>query len=169
MLTNDLGTVAVAAKHGGVEEVLKLDLQLNRPIRMMLAQITPSIESAINDIGKIAVEWKFDGARVQIHKNRDEIKIFSRRLEDVTTSLPDIVKAVKERVKSESVILDGEAVAIDENGRPRAFQEILKRFRRKYDVEMAVKSIPLTLNLFDILYLNGKACLICPFVTEGKS
>ncbi len=159
MLTNDLGTVAVAAKHGGEEEVAKLDLQLNRPIRMMLAQITPSIESAINDIGKIAVEWKFDGARVQIHKNGDKIRIFSRRLEDVTASLPDIVAAVEDRVKIESVILDGEAVAVDENGRPRAFQEILKRFRRKYDVENAVKSIPLTLNLFDILYLNGKSLL----------
>lgn len=159
MLTNDLGVVAAAAKHGGAEEVSKLDIELNRPIKMMLAQVTPSIETALNDIGEIAVEWKFDGARVQIHKEGDNVRIFSRKLEDVTSSLPDIVAAVKERVRAESVILDGEAVAIDENGRPRAFQEILKRFRRKYDVDSTVKAIPLTLNLFDILYLNGKSML----------
>jgi DNA ligase-1 len=159
MLTNDLGTVAAAGKRGGTDEVAGLGIRINRPIKMMLAQVTPNIESAINDIGELAVEWKFDGARVQIHRDGDSIRIFSRRLEDVTASLPDIVAAVREQVKTESVILDGEAVAVDENGRPRAFQEILKRFRRKYDVESTIKAIPLSLNIFDILYLDGKSLL----------
>ncbi|MCD4806664.1 MAG: ATP-dependent DNA ligase [Methanococcoides sp.] len=155
MVTNDLGLVAVAAKEGGIEEISKLRVELDRPIKMMLAQVTPSIEAAIKDLGMLAVEWKFDGARVQIHKNGDSVNIFSRRLENVTLSLPDIVESVKLHVKADSAILEGEAVAVDENGAPRAFQDILKRFRRKYDVEAMVREIPLTLNLFDILYLNG--------------
>ncbi|SES68401.1 DNA ligase-1 [Methanococcoides vulcani] len=162
MLTNDLGLVAIAAKEGGLEAVSKLGMELNRPIKMMLAQVTPSIETAINDLGVVAVEWKFDGARVQIHKDGDNINIFSRRLENVTGSLPDIVEAVKENVKADSAIIEGEAVAVDEHGNPRAFQDILKRFRRKYDVETTVREIPLILNLFDILYLNGEVLIDTP-------
>uniref|UniRef100_UPI003FA5BD71 ATP-dependent DNA ligase n=1 Tax=Methanococcoides sp. TaxID=1966350 RepID=UPI003FA5BD71 len=135
MVTNDLGLVAVAAKEGGIEEISKLRMELDRPIKMMLAQVTPSIEAAIKDLGMLAVEWKFDGARVQIHKNGDSVNIFSRRLENVTLSLPDLVEAVKLHVDADSAILEGEAVAVDGNGAPRAFQDILKRFRRKYDVE----------------------------------
>ncbi|NYT20070.1 MAG: DNA ligase, partial [Methanosarcinales archaeon] len=142
MLTNDLGLVAVAAKEGGAEAVSKLGMELNRPIKMMLAQVTPSIETAVNDLGVVAVEWKFDGARVQIHKDGNNINIFSRRLENVTRSLPDIVEAVRENVKADSAILEGEAIAVDEKGNPRAFQDILKRFRRKYDVETTVREIP---------------------------
>jgi len=134
-------------------------MELDRPIKMMLAQVTPSIEAAIKDLGMLAVEWKFDGARVQIHKNGDSVNIFSRRLENVTLSLPDIVEAVKLHVKADSAILEGEAVAVDETGAPRAFQDILKRFRRKYDVEAMVREIPLTLNLFDILYLDGEVLM----------
>ncbi len=156
MLTNDMGLVAVTARSGGSEEVTKLGIELRRPIRMMLAQVTPTIESAISEMETVAIEWKFDGARVQIHKDGDNITLFSRRLEDVTRSLPDIVSAVKENVKADSAILDGEAFAVDESGRPRAFQEILKRFRRKYDVELTAREIPLTLRLFDLVYLNGE-------------
>ncbi|MGP8331812.1 MAG: ATP-dependent DNA ligase [Methanosarcinaceae archaeon] len=156
MLTNDMGLVAVTARSGGSGAVKKLGIELRRPIRMMLAQITPTIESAINEMETVAIEWKFDGARVQIHKDGDNVTLFSRRLEDVTRSLPDIVSAVKENVKADSAILDGEAFAVDKSGRPRAFQEILKRFRRKYDVELTAREIPLTLRLFDLVYLNSK-------------
>ncbi|MDG6243836.1 MAG: ATP-dependent DNA ligase [Methanolobus sp.] len=164
MLTNDLGLVASTASTEGRNGVLSLGLRLNRPIRMMLAQVTPSLDAAISDIGIAAVEWKFDGARVQIHKDGDNVTLFSRRLENITDSLPDIVEAVKENVIADTAILDGEAVAIDENGRPRAFQEILKRFRRKYDVQSTARDIPLTLNLFDIMYLNGEELLNLPLV-----
>jgi len=162
MLTNDLGLVATTARNGGRDAVLSLGLELNRPIRMMLAQITPSLDAALSDIGIAAVEWKFDGARVQIHKEGDNVTLFTRRLENITDSLPDIVEAVRENVSAGSAILDGEAVAIDENGRPRAFQDILKRFRRKYDVQSTAREIPLILNLFDIMYLNGEELLDLP-------
>jgi DNA ligase-1 len=164
MLTNDLGLVAVTAKEGGRDAVQSLGLELNRPIRMMLAQVTPDFNIALSDLGTAAVEWKFDGARVQIHKEGDNITLFSRRLENITDSLPDIVEAVRENIDAESAILDGEAVAIDENGRPRAFQDILKRFRRKYDVQSTAREIPLILNLFDIMYLNGEELLDLPLV-----
>lgn len=164
MLTNDLGLVALTAKEGGRDAVLLLGLELNRPIRMMLAQVTPSLDAALSDLGTAAVEWKFDGARVQIHKDGDNITLFSRRLENITDSLPDIVQAVRANVNADSAILDGEAVAIDEDSRPRAFQDILKRFRRKYDVQSTAREIPLILNLFDIMYLNGEELLDLPLV-----
>ena len=164
MLTNDLGLVAVTAREGGRDAVQVLGLELNRPIRMMLAQVTPDFEAALSDIGTAAIEWKFDGARVQIHKQGDNITLFSRRLENITDSLPDIVEAVRENIDAQSAILDGEAVAIDENGRPRAFQDILKRFRRKYDVQSTAREIPLILNLFDIMYLNGEELMDLPLV-----
>ncbi|WP_406657822.1 ATP-dependent DNA ligase [Methanolobus sp. ZRKC2] len=168
MLTNDLGLVATTAKQGGTEAVSELDLQLDRPIRMMLAQITPTLEATLSDIGEAAIEWKFDGARVQIHKDGDKIKLYSRRLEDISNSLPDIVESVKKYVHADSAILDGEAVAIDEEGHPRAFQDILKRFRRKYDVHSTAKEIPLTLNIFDIMYLNGKNLIDEPLVKRRE-
>lgn len=168
MLSNDLGLVASSAREGGRDAVLSLGLKLNRPIRMMLAQITPSLDAALSEIGTAAVEWKFDGARVQIHKEGDNITLFSRRLENITNSLPDIVEAVKDNVSAESAILDSEAVAIDKNGRPRAFQDILKRFRRKYDVHATAREIPLILNLFDIMYLNGEELLDIPLVQRRE-
>ena len=159
MLTNDMGLVALTARQGGSEALSKLGLELNRPIKLMLAQITPSLESALSNMDEAAIEWKFDGARVQIHKDGDDVVLYSRRLEDITQSLPDIVEAVKKYVKVDTAILDGEAVATDSDGMPRPFQDILKRFRRKYDVNSTAREIPLTLNLFDIMYLNGQSLI----------
>lgn len=162
MLTNDMGLVAVTAKERGNEALLNLGLQVGRPIKLMLAQVTPDVETAIRELGVVAAEWKFDGARVQIHKKGNNVTLYSRRLENITGSLPDIAAAVKKAVKADSAILDGEAVAIDEDGRPKPFQEILKRFRRKYDVQNKVRHIPLILNLFDIMYLNGESLIELP-------
>jgi len=161
MLTNDLGLVAATAKKG-VEELKKLDITPGRPVKMMLAQVAKSMESAIDEMKEAAVEWKYDGARVQIHKVNDEVTLFSRRLENVTKSLPDVVKAIEDAVAYKQVILEGEAIAIGEDGRPRPFQDILKRFRRKYDIEKMVKEIPLHLTLFDTLYVNGKSLIHKP-------
>lgn len=148
MLINDLGEVSVTALHHNLGAA---EIKIGRPIKMMLAQL-----GSFNDITTVyAIEWKFDGTRVQIHKNRDHVRIFSRRFEDVTNSLPDIVKLVKSRITANQAILDGEVVAIGADGKPLAFQEILKRFRRKYDVSAMVQKIPLYLNLFDIMYLDG--------------
>jgi len=151
-LSNDLGLVAQKAKENKLSE---LSILVNRPIKVMLAQLGGGIESSLEEMGTVAVEWKFDGSRVQIHKNGDDVQIFSRRLENVTQSLPEVVKAVKDHVHARNAILDGEAVAMGEDGRPLAFQEILKRFRRKYNVQRLAAKIPLRIYLFDLVYLNG--------------
>ena len=152
MLINDLGEVAVTAFHHDLEQV---SIMLGRPIKMMLAQI-----GSFDDVtGAYAAEWKFDGARVQIHKDGDNVRIFSRRLEDVTNSLPDVVNMIKSQVTANQVILDGEVVATGPAGKPLAFQEIMRRFRRKYKVSAMAEKVPLHLNLFDIMYLDGEALI----------
>lgn len=168
LLTNDLGLVAITAKKEGKEGLIKLGVMINRPLRMMLAQIGAGINETIKEMGYVAVEWKYDGARVQIHKNENDITIYSRKLEDVTSSLPDLVKSIRTNVLTNCVILDGEAVAIGKNNRPMAFQEILRRFRRKYDVSTTAIEIPLCLNLFDILYLNGDSLIDIPLIKRRE-
>ncbi|WNY28769.1 DNA ligase [Methanimicrococcus stummii] len=167
MVTNDLGDVATVSKKGGAEALSHQHIQVDRPVKMMLAQVTNSIEAAFAELDEAAVEWKFDGARLQIHKNGDDIQLFTRRLENVTNSLPDVVKAVTDSVTAENAVLDGEAVAIDENGNPRPFQDILRRFRRKYDVETTSRDIPIHVNLFDLLYADGVSCIEKP-LTERR-
>jgi DNA ligase-1 len=157
-LTNDMGLVAVAARRGTLSQ---LSVIINHPIKMMLASLGESIAAALGEIGTAAIEWKYDGARVQIHKEGDSVAIFSRRMENVTASLPEIVLAARQ-ITAKSAILDGEAVAIGKDGRPMAFQEILKRFRRKYNVEKLAAQIPLRLFLFDLIYLDDKSVTHLP-------
>lgn len=161
-LTNDMGLVAVSAKKGTLSD---LGVMLNHPIKMMLAQLGEGIPAALKETGAAgpaAIEWKYDGARVQIHKDGERVRLFSRRLENVTDSLPEIVRAAAQKVYAKKAILDGEAVAIGRDGRPMAFQEILKRFRRKYNVEKLAAEIPLQLFLFDLIYLDGKSVIDLP-------
>jgi len=168
MVTNDLGQVAVASKTGGVEALKRQHIRVDRPVKMMLAQVTSSIEAAFAELGEAAIEWKFDGARLQIHKNGDNVRLYSRRLEDVTDSLPDVVQTVLSSVTAKDAVLDGEAVAIDENGKIRPFQDILRRFRRKYDVETTSHTIPIHVNLFDLLYADGESYIEKP-LTERRN
>jgi DNA ligase-1 len=164
-LTNDMGLVAVSAKRGTLSD---LSVAINRPMKMMLAQLSEGIPSALAEMGTAAIEWKYDGARVQIHKDDGKVRIYSRRLENVTASLPEIVRAALKQIRAESAILDGEAVALSEDGRPRAFQEILKRFRRKYNVEKLAAEIPLSLYLFDLLYLDGQSVIELPLLERRE-
>ena len=157
-LTNDMGLVAVSARRGTLSE---LSVMINHPIKMMLAQLGESIAAAIGESGTAAIEWKYDGARVQIHKDGEKARVFSRRLENVTASLPEIVQAARQ-ISAKSAILDGEAVAFGKDGRPMAFQQILKRFRRKYNVEKLAAQIPLRLFLFDLIYLDGRSVIDLP-------
>ncbi len=157
MLTNDFGKVAVTVAEDGEEGLESLSMEIGVPLKPMLAQITSSMENGLEDVGRAGIEIKYDGARVQIHKQGPNVKIFSRRLEDVTNALPDIVQNTLEAVKAEDVILDGEAVAIDpETNKPRPFQDMLRRFRRKYDVKKSAEKMPFVVYIFDILLLNGE-------------
>ncbi|WP_457554695.1 ATP-dependent DNA ligase [Candidatus Pyrohabitans sp.] len=164
MIANDFGVVARTANRDGESGLAEIKMQVGRPIRPMLAQLAPSIEKVFEELGRAALEIKYDGARVQIHKRGDEVRIFSRRLENVTSALPDIAGRAARAIKAEEAIVEGEAVAIDpETRRPRAFQDILRRFRRKYNVEEMVREIPFETYLFDILYLEGEVMIDLPF------
>lgn len=156
---NDLGEVAVRASRGE-EALTEVRLRIFHPVRMMLAR-QGTISQVLSDAGSIAVEYKYDGARIQFHKQGDQGKIYSRRLEDVTGSLPDVVGMLV-AATDHDVVLDGEVIAI-EHGRPMPFQTVLKRFRRKHGVADAALATTLVPNIFDILYLDGEMLLSRPF------
>jgi len=169
MLTGDIGEVATKAKVQGKEGVLKLQFRIFRPVKPMLAQTAEDLDEIIKEHGgKTALEYKLDGARIQIHKSEDTVRIFSRRLSDVTLSLPEIVQLIRNEVRVGEAILEGEVVAVGEDGSPLLFQHLMRRFRRVHDIEDMVKKIPVKLYLFDILYLNGQSLIAVPYVERRK-
>ena len=169
MLTSDFGYVAKVAKLEGNGGLSKVSIQIGKPIRPMLAQNAASVKEALMEMGgEAAFEIKYDGARVQVHRDGDKVIIYSRRLENVTRSIPEIVEAVKASLKPSKVIVEGELVAVGEGGRPRPFQYVLRRFRRKYNIEEMIEKIPLELNLFDILYVDGESLIDTEFVERRK-
>ena len=126
----------------------------------MLAQTAETVEEALAEQGgESAFEYKYDGARVQIHKQNGKVEIFSRRLSDVTASLPEIVELVKRNIAAESAIVEGEVIALDTAGFPIAFQHLMRRFKRVRGISGMAEKIPLSLYLFDILYLNGESLI----------
>jgi DNA ligase-1 len=129
----------------------------------MLAQVADNVDDALKEHGgKTAFEFKYDGARVQIHKSDEGVKIFSRRLTDVTESLPEIVEMAR-KMPAREVILEGEVVAVDRQGFPIPFQHLMRRFRRVHGILDAAEKIPLKLYLFDIIYLNEKNLISLPY------
>ncbi|MHA2162049.1 MAG: ATP-dependent DNA ligase [Candidatus Thorarchaeota archaeon] len=157
----DIGKVAFIAARGGSDELTKVSIKVLRPMKPMLATSTDSIESLFEIDDPFALELKFDGARIQIHKAGDEVRLFSRRLVDVTESLPEIVKIVREDIQAHDVILDGEVVAVDKKGQPYPFQVVMKRFGRTKDIESTKEKVGLYLYVFDVLFVDG-----VPFVDE---
>lgn len=165
MLVGRIGDLVELAVRGGGDAIRSTRLQVFRPVRPMLAEMCHDLEQLLKEFDKpMGFEYKFDGARVQIHVKDSEVRIFSRRLSDVTRSLPDIVQVVKEfSSRFSEIVLDGEVVAVDEAGRPMPFQELLRRFRRLKGVEEEAERIPLKLWIFDILYLDGQELLDMPY------
>jgi DNA ligase-1 len=156
MLWGDLGEVALVALTEGEAALKQVTVRLFRPLKPMLAQTAEDLAEAFQRYqGRVALEYKLDGARVQIHKRDDEVKIYSRQLSDVTASLPDVVEEIKAGLKAHEAIVEGEAVAVDAQGRPLPFQHLMRRFRRVHDVAAMVREIPLQFHLFDLLYVDG--------------
>lgn len=155
-LTNDFKQVAEACKKG-IEEVRSLELKLFQPINSMLAKKVDTIEEGFESVGKpAAIDYKYDGMRAQIHIRDGEVKVFTRRLEDVTKQFPDVVEAVKENVEADTCILDTEIVAYDpEDGDTIPFQKLSKRIKRKYDIQQLKEEIPVEIRPFDLIYCNG--------------
>lgn len=149
-IVGDFGKVAEMAKKGK----LKAEIEVGSPIRVMLADRGEGLEEALGKFEKPIIEIKYDGFRIQGHKDGSNVKIFSRRMENVTNQFPDIAAMVKENVRAKQCIIEGEAVAI-KDGRPQPFQLLSRRIQRKYDIEKMVKEIPVQVNLFDLLYMDG--------------
>ncbi len=169
MLTGDIGEVAAIAKTQGREGISKLRFQIFRPVKPMLAQTADSVDEAIEEHGgETAFEHKLDGARVQIHKFKNTVRIYSRRLTDVTESFPEIVRLTRNEVKAGEAILEGEIIAVGENGHPLPFQHLMRRFRRVHNIEEMTEKIPVELHLFDLIYLNGQSLIADPYLKRRK-
>ena len=159
-VSSDLGKVAETIATDGIKGIEKFEIVLFNPIRPMLADRVKSEEEAIEKFGnEFAAEYKLDGERVQLHIKGKKVVLFSRSLENISSYYPDIIEKIPENIQAENIILEAEAVAINENtGEFLPFQELMHR-RRKYKIEKAVTQYPITVNLFDVLYCNGKSCL----------
>jgi DNA ligase-1 len=146
--------VAKAALAGGATALTQFSVRLMQPVLPMLAQPAADVETALAQLGSAILEWKLDGARVQVHKAGDEVRVFTRNLNDVTPVVPEIVASVR-AAAAHSLILDGEAIALRADGRPHPFQLTMRRFGRKLDVEALRRELPLSVFFFDCLYRDG--------------
>ncbi|MEJ2267586.1 MAG: ATP-dependent DNA ligase [Nanoarchaeota archaeon] len=163
--SNDIAEVFKFAKKGNLKELDKISMEIGKPIKVMLAQKAATIKEGFKAVGKpCAVEYKYDGFRMLIHKKGNDIKLFTRRLENVTKQFPDVVEHIKKYVKGKDFILDSEAVGYDKKTKKyQPFQHISQRIRRKYHIDKLVKELPVEINVFDILYYGNKSLLNEPF------
>ena len=168
-VSSDLGKVAQVVSTGGIEQIRKFQIQLFNPIRPMLADRIKSGEDTVKKFqNDFAAEYKLDGERAQIHKQKDTIMIFSRSLENITSYYPDIVEKISKLIISDDVILEAEVVAMNTNsGDFLPFQELMHR-RRKYEIDEAVTKYPITVNFFDVLFSNGKNCMEMEYIERRK-
>lgn len=169
MIMGDVGEVATIAEAEGARGLAGKGFIVFRPVNLMLAQMANDVAEALSlHGGRTAFEFKYDGARVQIHKSGDEVKIFSRRLTDVTDSLPEIVRMVKENIQASEAIVEGEVIAVDHTGSPIPFQHLMRRFRRVRLIEDMAERIPVRLFLFDVLYLDGKSLISTQYLQRRQ-
>ena len=168
-VSSDLGKVAEIVSDGGIEQIKKFQIKLFSPIRPMLAdRIKSGVDTVKKFQGDFAAEYKLDGERAQIHKQKNTIVIFSRSLENITSYYPDIVEKISKLIISEDVILEAEIVAMNSNsGNFLPFQELMHR-RRKYEINEAVVKYPITVNFFDVLFSNGKNCMEMEYAERRK-
>lgn len=168
--TNDLVAVFEIAQKGKLKEFEKLSIQIGKPIKAMLAQKVSTVEDGFKALGKpCAIEYKYDGFRLLIHKNNGIVTLFTRTLENVTNQFPDVVKYVHDHIKGHSFIIDSEAVGYNKKTKEYTpFQSISQRIRRKHHIDRLEKELPVEVNVFDILYHNGKSLIEEPFEKRTK-
>jgi len=169
-ITNDFAPVAETAKKHGLNGLGEIAMSVGTPLKVMLALKVDDIDEGFEKCGKPAeFEFKYDGMRMQIHKNDNKIKIFTRRLEDVTNQFPEVVESVKKYVKVNKVILDSEGVGFNKKtGKYLPFQNISQRIKRKYDIEKMSEQFPVEVNVFDIINYKGKSVINEPFEERKK-
>lgn len=160
-LAGDLPAVARAAGRGGAAALREFGVQLFRPLQPMLAAPAADVSAALAKLQSAAFDWKLDGARIQVHRDGDLVRVYTRRLNDVTDSLPEIVETVR-ALPARSIVLDGEAIAMRPDGRPEPFQVTMARFGSRVDVERLREATPLSTFFFDILFVDGRSLLDTP-------
>jgi DNA ligase-1 len=158
MMAGDIARVARAALESGESGLAQYDIQLFRPVQPMLAQTAEDVSDALNELGEAALEYKMDGARIQVHRSGDEVQVFSRALNNVSAAAPEIVEAVR-AMPGRELILDGEVISLTPAGRPQPFQVTARRFNRKLDLDRMRAELPLSPFWFDLLYLDGQPVL----------
>jgi DNA ligase 1 len=169
-LANDFAPVAESAKKQGLQGLEEVKMKIGIPIKVMLALKVEDISEGFEKCGKPAeFEFKYDGMRMQIHKNNNEIKIFTRRLENVTDQFPEVIGYVINHVHEKKVILDSESVGYSKKtGKYLPFQSISQRIKRKYDIEKMSEEMPVEVNVFDIMNHGGRSIVNMPFKERKK-
>jgi len=169
MLHGDIGAVASLAMSKGAPALESISLRLFVPVKPMLAEMADDAQQVLAEHKDgTAFEYKFDGARIQIHRKEDKVRIFSRRLTDVTDSIPEIVDFAKTQVKASEFLIEGEVVATGAAGKPIPFQDLMRRFRRVHEIDDMAGKIPLKLYLFDALQVDGKTLIDQPYTDRWK-
>lgn len=167
---NDVALVFSMSKKGKIKELEKVSLEVGKPIKAMLAQKAKDITDGFRMVGKpCGIEYKYDGFRMLIHKQGKDIKLFTRSLENVSKQFPEVVEYINKYVKGDSFILDSEAVGWDKKTKEyQPFQKISQRIRRKYDIEKLQAQLPVEVNIFDVIYYNGKSIIDEPYEKRAK-
>ncbi|HEV3171200.1 MAG TPA: ATP-dependent DNA ligase [Actinocrinis sp.] len=163
MLSGSLPETAVAAIHGGAEALAAVRLELGRPLRPMLASPAESLADALEELGEVSVEYKLDGARVQIHRDGDDVRVYTRTLREITSAVPELVDLVR-ALPCRSAVFDGETLALTDDGRPRPFQETMSRFGAA-----SARDLLLHPYFFDCLHLDGVDLLDAPLVERQEA
>lgn len=163
MMAGGSAAIAHAVFEKGEAGLAEFDIQLFRPVQPMLAQSSEDVAEALEELGEASVEYKLDGARVQVHKSNDQVAVFSRAANDVTVAVPEVVEIVR-ALPARELILDGEVLSLTAQGRPQPFQVSMRRFGRKQDVARLAAELPMTPFWFDLIYLDG-----APLVDETQN
>ncbi|MFH1331842.1 MAG: ATP-dependent DNA ligase [archaeon] len=160
-VSNDLGMVASFLKEHGTKGLSRIGLKVGYPIKSMLAIKVEDVSEGFESVGKpLQAEYKLDGFRMQVHKDHDKVWLYTRRLENVTAQFKELLPYVKNNVKGNSFILDTEVVGYDpKTGKHLPFQSISQRIKRKYDIEKISKEVPVEINVFDVIYYDGKSLI----------
>ena len=162
-VSGDVGKVARVALTEGTRGLGRMAMRVGVPLKPMLAQRAENVADAFAKMeGAFALEYKFDGARVQIHKRGEKVQLFSRQLSDITASLPEIADAARREIRARDAILEGEVIALTDAGKPRPFQDVMRRVGREREIEQTQRDIPLKLYLFDVLFVDGESLLDMP-------
>jgi DNA ligase-1 len=168
-ISSDLGRVAKTLVEEGMEGIRRFRVSINEPIRPMLAERLPSPDEILEKLGgRCVAEYKYDGERLQAHKQSESVVLYSRRCENISGQYPDAVQLLKKYVKAKEAILECECVAVDlDTGEMRPFQELMHR-RRKYGIEKAIEDYPVSLFMFEALYVDGEDLTLEPYPTRRK-